>query len=825
MAANTSPTDDRITLHLVGHAHIDPVWLWRWHEGFSETHATFRSALDRMKEFPEFIFTASAAAHYEWIEKNDPAMFRQIKQRVKEGRWVPAGGWWVESDLNLVNGESLIRQALAGKRYFQEKLGFDCRVGFSPDSFGHSAHLPKILAGCGFEGYLYMRPNDTENPRVPMPVYRWYAPDGSLVIAFRLVWSYNAHSVQGLETKHSRIPQIVAGTPFARDMFCFYGVGNHGGGPTIELLKAITAWRKDPSRHRLVFNSMEGFLKVARPKLAVMPEWRDEMQPHALGCLTAEARVKATNRRTEEALLSAEIWSSVAEMVTKRVPRRQPMDRAWKDLLFNQFHDILPGSSVRQAYADARDQVGGAAHVAATQAVESIASIAWNVDTRGEDAPLLIFNPHPFVFEGVIETEDIGFGLAAGETLALVDAKGRPTSHQLVAPHTLCQRVRVAAKVSLPAMGYTFLRQRKVAAGSDKARSSSTRSTIVTTQNQSLKNDALEVSLNREGYLSLRDLRSDTEVFTNSGGCVPLLIEDHSDTWSHRITRFDKVAGRFEMVDSAVLEAGPVRGRLRVNYRYGNSALRLDYTLGASEPFVGIEAWIDWREQWKMLKLALPTGLDAIDTTAEVPYGTVRRLADGVEWPMSQWVDIASPKGTRGLAVANDSKHGYSAQAGELRLSLLRSPPHAYDENTPIDFSNPHLEWMDQGVHEFRLALIPHTGDWRDAGVIEIARQLNRPPICLAETFHGGRLPARAGFIECRGAGVYVGAFKPAEKGKGWIVRANEWFGRRTRASFTLPALGRTWRATFGPHQLKTFFVPVRKSAAVREVNHLEEPL
>jgi alpha-mannosidase len=258
-SATSEPVrDGRVRFHMIGHAHLDPVWLWRWYEGFAEAKATFRSALDRMKEFPDFIFTASAAAHYEWIEKSDPAMFAEIKRRVKKGRWVPAGGWWVESDLNLVHGECLVRQALLGKRYFREKLGFECRVGFSPDSFGHSAHLPKILRGCGFEGYLYMRPSDAENPRVPMPVYRWIAPDGSEVIAFRIVWSYNGHSVAALENKHEKLPQIIKDSAFADEMFFFYGVGNHGGGPTIELLKTIKAWQKDPKRHEVMFSSIVG---------------------------------------------------------------------------------------------------------------------------------------------------------------------------------------------------------------------------------------------------------------------------------------------------------------------------------------------------------------------------------------------------------------------------------------------------------------------------------------------------------------------------------------------------------------------------------------
>jgi alpha-mannosidase len=252
----------------------------------------------------------------------------------------------------------------------------------------------------------------------------------------------------------------------------------------------------------------------------------------------------------------------------------------------------------------------------------------------------------------------------------------------------------------------------------------------------------------------------------------------------------------------------------------------MDYLLGDGESSVTIEGRIDFREHWRMLKLSFFANLEARESTAEVPYGTTARAIDGREWPMSQWVDISGRE--QGLAIATDAKHGYSARFNEvvgteLRITLLRTPPHAYDQNTPLDLDSPNHHWTDQGVSTFKLALIPHAGDWRRARVLEIARLLNRPPTCLADTFHPGALPARASFARCRGRGVSIAAIKPAEDGEGWIVRAAEWFGKKAKAEFSLPMLDRSWTAAFGPWQIKTFLVPQRRGSKVREVNLIED--
>jgi len=244
------------TLHMIGNAHLDVVWLWPWQEGFGEVKATFRAALDLMNDCDDFLFTASSAALYEWIEHNDPAMFDEIKSRVAEGRWEIAGGWWVQPDCNLPSGESFVRQGLYGQRYFKEKLGVTATVGYNVDSFGHHAMLPQILRKCGLSRYVFMRPQRHEMG-LPGPLFWWESDDGSCVLAARIPYEY---CTWGQELRqHVRKCAVELKAPFD-ELLCFYGVGNHGGGPTRENLHSIRAMDADPALARLwraPFNSMK----------------------------------------------------------------------------------------------------------------------------------------------------------------------------------------------------------------------------------------------------------------------------------------------------------------------------------------------------------------------------------------------------------------------------------------------------------------------------------------------------------------------------------------------------------------------------------------
>ena len=808
---------NRPTVRLIGHAHIDPVWLWRWQEGYAEVRATFRSALDRMKETPGYIFTCSSAALYEWVEKADPAMFREIRKRVTEGRWAPAGGYWIEPDCNLPCGESFVRQGLYGQRYFKEKFGRACRIAFVPDSFGHAGTLPKLVAGCGLEGYVFMRPMQHENPGIPPLAFRWRGDDGTELTAFRVHTSYNALTNEMLKRLLDETVALAEKTPLADDVFVFFGVGNHGGGPTRAMLRQIGAWQKQKNMPKLMYASFDDVLDAV--DTGRLPVWSGEMQHHARGCYSAVSAVKTGMRRAERSLIRAELWSSAARTAVRRQPDTAGLGRAWKHVLFNQFHDILAGSSTAEAYDDAGHQLGAAMQTADTESNAAQQAICARIDTRGEGAPLVLFNHLPAPFRGVVETDDLGF-LLKDEKVGvpgMVAGNGGAAPAQSITTNTLCGRRRFVIHASIPPLGYVVLHQAQVPA---RTANRLLGKRAVRVRGNAMENEFLRAGVDRRGYLTLYDRKRRRQVFSGAGA-IPLVMEDPSDTWSHDVPSFRKKIGRFKRSGVRVLEAGPVRACLEADYTWDDSRLRLQFLLGAGEPHLLIRGRIDWRQSFQLVKLAFPVPFTPSSWSSAAPYGSTEREVNGQEEAIQEWADV-SVKG-RGVALANDSKYGCSCEPDGLRLTILRSPPYAFhDPFTTDDFSR--YAFTDQGPQNFSLAVLPHAGDWRQAGLIDLSAQLNNPPTSLAEFSHAGSLPRTYGFARCRGKGVRIEAIKAAEEGRGLIVRAVEWYGRKRTATFELPAAGRAWTASFRPHEVKSFFVPDTGRSKVREVNLLEEP-
>ncbi len=344
------------TLYMIGNAHIDPVWLWQWQEGYHEVIATFRSALDRLTEYDEFVFVASSAALYAWVEHSDPVMFAEIKARIAEGRWHVVGGWWIEPDCNIPGGESLVRQALYGQRYFREKFGVTAATGYNVDSFGHNATLPQILRKAGQRYYVFLRPMPHEKD-LPSHLFWWEADDGSRVLAFRVMFEYCTWS-KDLEAHIRRCGDALK-APFDTGMG-FFGVGNHGGGPTRENIESIRRLSTQPDLPRLVLSDPDTFFAHVESQDLPIPVVHDELQHHASGCYAAHSGVKRWNRTAENRLIAAEKWSAVAALATGQPYPRAEFTRAWQGVLFNQFHDILAGTALEIAYEDARHLYGEA---------------------------------------------------------------------------------------------------------------------------------------------------------------------------------------------------------------------------------------------------------------------------------------------------------------------------------------------------------------------------------------------------------------------------------------------------------------------------------
>ena len=781
-----------MVLHMIGNAHLDPAWFWQWTEGYHEAKATFRSALDRMNEYPDFVFTCSAAAYYEWIEQDEPEMFAEIRRRVQEGRWAIVGGWWIQPDCNAPCGESFARQGLIAQRYFQSRFGMRAHTAYNVDSFGHNGMLPQIFRLSGMENYVFMRPMKHEKS-LPANIFLWESADGRRVKAFRIPIAYCTWEPELRERMEECLREMPPEAPAAMG---FYGVGNHGGGPTKENIESILRWKDEM---QMEFSSPDRFF--ANVSAEGLPVVRGELFHHASGCYSVHSGVKKWNRQAENALLAAEKWCAIAAKVLGRAYPADDLRRAWKCVLFNQFHDILSGTCAPEAYEDARNQYGEALSIAQRAANSAMQALAWRIRIPQEEGarPIVVFNPHAFAAKLAVELQS-----ADAPGCALFDSEGREIPWQR-AQGSAASNGRIAAlfEAEVPALGYRLFTLRPSRAEAHAQ---------VPSQSLVLENECLRAEFSPESGLltSLYDKRSGEALAAPS--LCPVAICDTSDTWSHAVTRFDEELGRFRLIRIARTEDGPVRSSIRAEFAWRNSSIVMTYSLWRTADQLSVLCEVNWQERETMLKWEMQCAGDTSGSTAEIPFGFAKRPSDGVEYPMQSWVRLGN------LTVINDGKFAYDALDSRLRITLLRSPRYAH--HTPkVCTPEEHYPFIDQGWQTVRFALCPAA-----LSPMEASRRgmlLNQPYFALHETFHPeGALPTSASFAETSGA--LLTALKCAEDGSGErIVHLYEAKGESAIASGNI--LGHPFRLSLAPHEIAA--LRFSESGACQRVDLLEESL
>jgi alpha-mannosidase len=812
-------------LHMIGNAHIDPVWLWQWQEGFHEVKASFRSALDRMNEYPDFVFVASSAAFYEWVEGSDPAMFAEIQQRVKEGRWGIVGGWWVEPDCNIPAGESFVRHSLYGQRYFKEKFGVIARTGFNVDSFGHAGTLPQILKKSGIDYYVFLRPMPHEKG-LPSRLFWWQSDDGSRVLTFRIPFEYLSWG-KDVEI-HARRCADEMKEP-VDEFMCFYGVGNHGGGPTITNIESIHRLDSDPDfPAALGCSTPDAFFQAVESKDWPIPIVQNELQHHASGCYASHSGIKRWNRLAENRLLAAEklsvataVWSDTTS--GSLACTAEEFARAWKNVLFNQFHDIMAGTSLEAAYDDARDAYGEALMIANRAINHVMQSIAWKINIPVEEnvRPLVVFNPLTWGIEANIEIESSRLK----PEMVLVDDSGNVIPHQGVQSTTTTGRDRLCFTADLPALGYRTYRLLLAATTMQDHQ----RQAAVQASDNVLENNRFRLEFDPETgcIASLRDKREDVEVFSGPAA-LPVVLDDPADTWGHNAFKWDKVDGTFQAESVRLVAHGPVKSVIRATSRYGSSRLIQEFAMYPDREQIDVSVLVDWHEQLKMLKLRFPVNVKFMKITHEIPYGHTERFANGEEEPGQAWVDVSGVSRDKeipyGFSLLNDGKYSLDVNVRDIGLTVLRSPAYAHHIPAALEPDRNHA-YIDQGIQRFRYALFPHTGSWETSGTVQRAAELNQAPVALFATFHpNGILPASDSFIDVEPVNVMVTVLKQAEDGDGVVLRAFETSGAVAHASIRLLKLGRVIEADFGANEIKTFLIPRDPANSILETNLLEWP-
>ncbi len=822
-------TPDR-TISMIGNAHLDPVWLWPWQEGYQEARATFRSALDRMDEFDDFVFTCDQIVLLSWVEEQDPELFERIRQRVAEGRWVNVGGWWVEPDCNMPMGESFARQGLYGQRYLASRFGRTATVGMNADPFGHNAMIPAILRGQGMDSYVFLRPGPHESD-FDDTLFRWESPDGSRVLAYRIPYEYGSPpgSVDGQTDK-----SLGALDQSLGDVMVFYGVGNHGGGPTIANIQSIHRYDRMGTFGRLRMSSPRDYFDEVLARgdafLDAIPVRRDDLQHHAPGCYSAHSGVKAWQRRAQFSVLSAERWAAVVQLTNGIAYPRQDLERAWKQILFNQFHDILPGSAVEPSYDDARDQLGEATAIAKRIIAHAHNTIARQVDIPFDEAsqPVLVFNPHPWEVSVDVDLQyggkPLGLHLVDENDTVVVSQHGQST-----ATTDDISRGAVAFRADVPALGYRLYRYLP---GELPQRTS------LAVTGDVIENDLVRIHLDPvTGWIDSYLVKATgVDVMAGVDGAQHTQVcEDPTDTWGHRVISYAWPGATMDLTRIVVRESGPLRSRVRVERAWGSSTLVEELVLPHDSAVLRVSVTLDWREQAHLLKLRFPTVLADPTATYEIPFSHLERPVDGAEEPAQGWVDLSGTVDgiPAGLTVITTNKHAYDVSPGvsenggqpSIGVTAVRSPVYSWHDPRLLD-PDGFYSFQDQGVQRFDYELVPHAGDWREAQPTRRAVVLGSPVRAQLESFHDGTLPPRHSFASDGAGAVQVTAVKGTEDdGSDLIVRAVETTGSPAHAVLDLPIVGRSLELDFGPNQLRTFRVPADPGAEVVEVDLIEWPL
>ena len=787
------------TIYAIGNAHLDIAWVWPWSEGFAAIKATFQSAVQRLEEYDDFVFTSSSAQYYAWLEKSEPELFERIRALVKQGRWVLCGGWWIQPDCNIPCAESLIRQGLYGQRYFLDRFGVTSTVGYNVDSFGHNASLPQILRGSGLDYYVFLRPGPHEKV-LPARCFLWESPDGSQVTAYRIPFNYCANldlpgHLRDCAEQFSHEPEGAA-------FMMFYGVGNHGGGPTKQNIEFLQSADAKPEGFEVKFGSPVDFFRQISEEDPLLPVYQGELQHNSSGCYSANSQVKQANRKAESALLRAEKFQVLHDGVTGE-PAQCDLKETWKAVLMNQFHDILAGCSIPEVYDNALAQIGGSrsqAYEAENHALQRI-SFHIGIPLAPGTTPLVVFNPHPWPVTAEICHESGSWGNPGLplENCEVVDSQGRILPCQYI--RTIAQldeRRRVVFQAEIPAMGWDTFHMRK----SDAAAAAP----VPQAGGNVLENDTLRVAFDAQTgrIVSCRDKTDGAELL--AGPVEFAVYDDKSDTWGHEALQFSDNRRVFRLESIQRTEDGPVRSSIRVISRFENSRLTETYTLYQKTPWLQLRAKLSWNQTAACCKLEIPLSLSRPRVSYELPIGSIVRDEDALEQPVQSWMDVSGLQGSRnaGMAVINDCKSSASVTGSRIGVMISRSPSYAHHMPFVLSENPDDLSYLDQGMQAFTLRLLPHR-QIRAGELTRLALALNQPPVKVPETFHPGPYPQKNSTMSVSADNIIVTALKPAFDGRGYILRANESDGRQTRVTFDIPLLHVKFTASFAPYEIKTW--------------------
>jgi alpha-mannosidase len=724
---------------VVGHAHIDTAWLWRLRETRRKVARTYAAQLDLIDRYPGYIFGASAAQHHQWIKDDHPALYQRIKKAVAAGRWELQGGMWIESDCNLISGESMVRQFLHGKNFWKDEFGVEVKNCWIPDVFGYAASMPQILKRAGVDFFLTQKMSWSKLNEFPHDTFQWQGIDGSRVLThFPPEYTYNSYAnpaaLRRAETTFHERADL-------DEFITLMGIGDGGGGPKEEHIENALRARNLESVPKASFGTAAALFDRLATKASELDTWVGELYlEYHRGTYTTQATTKKNNRRLEEEVRAVEALCSCLPL--ENYPR-QELDAVLKILLLHQFHDIIPGSSIHAVYVDAE-----AAYAQAFAALDAIKKTAAQALVTADAGALTLFNCLSEEFRGPVVLPGAGGWTGPdGAPVPVQDEGGR-----------------TVALVTMPAL--SFLRLSPAARVAPKPTLDA--AALV------LENELVRYRFNKDAQIvEAFDKAADRSVLkAGASGNVLSFYQDtphNFDAWD--IDFYYPAQRLATAVGKAVKVAadGPVRQGLGFELTVGNSTLKQNVFLEHGSQSLRFETTVEWNESARLLRVSFPLESSATQALCDIQYGyTARPTHSNTEWDFAKfevcahhYVDISEPD--YGVALLNDSKYGHSVRDNVLGLTLLRSPLYPDPD-------------ADLGHHEFTYVLHPHTGDLVHSDVRSRGAALNRAPLQFPGSPRRGRAPV---WVE---GDASIEALKKAEKEAALVVRVVETRGRRASA-------------------------------------------
>ncbi|MEZ0537921.1 alpha-mannosidase [Caldicellulosiruptoraceae bacterium PP1] len=753
----------------IGHSHIDMAWLWRLQHSKEKASRTFSTVLNLMAQYPDYKFMHSSPQLYKFLKQDYPEIFEKVKEKINSKQWEITGGMWVEADTNIPSGESLIRQFLFGKRFIKKEFNKDTFVLWLPDVFGYSWALPQIIIGCGLKYFITSKISWNQFNRFPYDTFMWRGIDGTEVLTHFIttpevgskIYTYNGvvepYTVKGIWDNYKQ-------KDINSELLLTFGWGDGGGGPTKEMIENGMILKNIPGVPQFEFGHVEPYMERLNDTLMNkdVPVWDGELYlEFHRGTYTSQGIIKRLNRKAEILYHNAEFLSSLSFVYDNNKYPQEDLNKGWELILLNQFHDIIPGSSIRQVYDDTKkdfEVVNNIGNNAVNDAINNIVNL---IDAKPNT--IVVVNPTSWTRTEIVQID-------CSTEKNIIDDKNNKCISESVDNKLLF----IAEEI--PPYGYkTFeIIDKKYQELGSK----------INVSVNEIDNKYYTIKFDDNGHIvSLFDKENNREIISKGRkGNIMQVFEDKPqafDAWDIDIFYQQKMNEVTELLERKVLFNGFTKGVLYFKWRYYESIVEQKVIVYNHTRRIDFETTVDWKQKQELLKVLFPVDIRTNKATYEIQYGTIERPTHwNTSWdiakfevPAQRWADLS--EGNYGISLLNDCKYGYDIKDNNIRLTLIKSPVKP-DETA------------DRCIHNFTYSIYPHKGSWNQSDVIKEADFLNNQVIVTFKENNGGILPTTFSFISVDNKNIIIDTIKKAEDDNALIIRAYESKQTRGYATFTL---------------------------------------